>query len=143
MADWWEGLTERQRKFCETYSRNGGNALAAAREAGYAKPNPQGSQNLDKPRIREALEKLRESTTNSAIMTREERQALWSEIARDKAEQTKDRLKAAELLGKSQADFIERVHVTGEVKFKALADQDLDAEIAALTARLGILESPR
>lgn len=143
MADWWEGLTERQRKFCEAYSHNGGNGAAAAREAGYLNPEVQASRLISSVKVRGALEKLRTETTSSAIMTREERQAMWSEIARDRAEQTKDRLKAAELLGKSQADFVERVHVTGEVKFKTLADQDLDAEIAALTARLGILESPR
>ena len=141
MADWFEGLTEKQRRFCEAFSANGGNALNAGREAGYANPESQSSRLLENVRICKALEDLRKSSTSSAIMTREERQSMWSQIARDKAEQTKDRLKAAELLGKSQADFIERVHVTGEVKFKALADQDLDAEIAALGARLGILES--
>lgn len=143
MSDWFEGLTERQRKFCEAYSQNGGNALNAGREAGYASPESQSSRLLENVRIREALEKLRESNTSSAIMTREERQKMWSEIARASDQMTKDRLKASELLGKSQADFIDRVHVTGEVKFKALADQDLDAEIAALSARLGILEAPR
>ena len=114
MADWFDGLTERQRRFCEAYSANGGNALDAARTAGYAKPHPQGTENMQKPAIINALAKLRESTTNAAIMTREERQAMWSQIARDTAEQTKDRLKAAELLGKSQADFIDRKEITGK-----------------------------
>jgi phage terminase small subunit len=114
MADWFEGLTERQRKFCEAYSSNGGNAFAAAREAGYKHPAPSSAETLKSPKIIQALEKLRESRTSSAIMTREERQEFWSQIARDKAQATRDRLKAAELLGKSQADFIDRKEITGK-----------------------------
>jgi len=33
---------------------------------------------------------------------------IWSDIARDDEEKTGDRLRATELLGKSQGDFIER-----------------------------------
>lgn len=112
---WHKGLTEKQRRFCEIYAANGGNAMAAARQAGYSQPQVQGRQNLEKALIKEALETLRQETTNSAIATREERQAFWSRVMRgeetepgDAPPAMKDRLKAAELLGKSQADFIER-----------------------------------
>lgn len=109
MGAWHDGLTERQRKFCEAYAQNGGNALAAARAAGYKKPKYQGSENLEKPGIIDALEALRQATTSAAIATRYERQSFWSTVLRNGAEETKDRLKASELLGRSQADFIERV----------------------------------
>lgn len=112
-SDWHEGLTERQRRFCEAYSSNGGNALDAARQAGYKRPDPQGAENLGKPSIRSAIERLRLATTNAAIMTREQRQAFWSLVARSKDEDMKDRLKASELLGKSQGDFINRTEITG------------------------------
>ena len=111
---WFEGLTERQRKFCEAYSANGGNALAAARDAGYKQPVPQSAENLENPKIRAALEKLRTETTSSAIATREERQSFWTQAMRDEARELKDRLKASELLGKSQADFIDRKEITGK-----------------------------
>ena len=140
VVEWFEGLSPKQRTFCEAYASNGGNATAAARDAGYQHPGSQGAETLKKLSVRQALEKLREATTKSAIMTREERQQMWSEIARDRAEMTKDRLKAAELLGRSQADFIERVQVEGEIKFRALPDDELDAELAALAARVGALE---
>ncbi|MBE0434205.1 MAG: terminase small subunit [Methylomicrobium sp.] len=111
--DWFDGLTEKQRRFCEEYSANGGNATGAAKEAGYKKPNVEGARSLENASIRVALEALRLSRTSTAIATREERQSFWTQIMRDRSEQTKDRLKAAELLGKSQADFIERRELTG------------------------------
>jgi phage terminase small subunit len=76
MTPWHEGLTELQRRFCEVYAANGGNAMAAASEAGYRKPRQQGSENLEKPGIIAALSRLREATTSAAIATREERQSL-------------------------------------------------------------------
>ncbi len=112
-SDWHEGLTERQRRFCEAYSSNGGNGLDAARQAGYKRPDPQGAENLGKPSIKAAIEKLRLATTNAAIMTRQERQAFWTQVARSKDQDMKDRLKASELLGKSQGDFINRTEITG------------------------------
>jgi phage terminase small subunit len=115
MSDWHDGLTEKQRRFCEAYSANGGNALAAAREAGYKKPNPQGAENLAKPIIRDAIDRLRLSHTNSAIATREERQTFWTNMLRDPNVAERDRLRASELLGKSQADFIDRVDATTRI----------------------------
>ena len=112
-SDWHDGLTERQRRFCEAYSSNGGNALDAARQAGYKAAKQQGAENMEKPVIRVALEKLRLATTNAAIMTRQERQAFWTLVARSKDQDMKDRLKASELLGKSQGDFINRTEITG------------------------------
>ena len=112
-SDWHEGLTERQRRFCEAYSSNGGNALDAARKAGYKRPDPQGAENLGKPSIKAAIEKLRTATTSAAIMTREQRQEFWTQVARSKDQDMKDRLKASELLGRSQGDFISRTEITG------------------------------
>ena len=111
--NWAEGLTPMQRRFCEVYSANGGNALDAARTAQYAHPEKQASRLLDNVGVRAALEKLRESTTNAAIATREERQAFWSKVLRDSEIDMKDRLKASELLGKAQTDFINKTEVTG------------------------------
>ncbi len=113
--NWHAGLTEKQRRFCEAYSSNGGNALAAATVAGYKKPHPQGAENLQKPTVRKAIESLRLTTTSSAIMTRRERQELWSAMIRDKSIPTMARLRASELLGKSQGDFIDRQELSGGI----------------------------
>ncbi len=113
LDSWHAGLTEKQRRFCETYSSNGGNALAAATVAGYSKPHPQGAENLQKPTVRKAIEALRLTTTSTAIMTREERQRLWSAMIRDRSIPTMARLRASELLGRSQGDFLERTEISG------------------------------
>lgn len=110
---WHNGLTERRRKFCEAYAANGGNATKAAELAGFRKPEPEGSRLLRNAKVLSALEALREGMTTDAIANREERQSFWTALMRDPNEQTKDRLKASELLGKSQADFIERKEISG------------------------------
>ncbi len=115
---WHQGLTERQRRFCEAYAATG-NATEAARQAGYRKPDPQGAENLGKPRIVEALETLRQETTAAAAADREERQAFWTSVMRGEPDADgtrptiRDRLRASELLGKAQGDFLERREVTG------------------------------
>ena len=133
---WWDGLTERQRAFCEAYVENGGNAADAARKAGYKNPHPQGVQTLRLVTVRSALEKMRRSTTNAAIASREERQSFWSSVLRDQNIDMKDRLKASDLLGKSQADFITRTEVSGP------AGGPIKIDLAALTDdQLAALES--
>lgn len=111
--EWYEGLTEKRRCFCEAYASNGGNSAAAARAAGYKQPEPQGSRLIRLPVVAAALERLRETETRTSIATRQERQEFWSSVARDPEEQMKYRLKAAEMLGRSQADFVDRKEITG------------------------------
>ncbi len=119
MSDWWEGLSERQRLFCEAFAENGGNALQAAKSAGYSRPDPEGARQLGKARIVEAIERLRTDKTTSAIATREERQAFWTAIMRgDEPGEMKDRLKASELLGRSQGDFLDRIESTNKIIIK-------------------------
>ncbi len=130
--NWWDGLTEKQRKFCEAFAGNGGNALQAATVAGYKQPIPQSNENLNKPVIQKALEELRKSTTNSAIMTREERQMMWTEFAKDKSMTPTERMKASELLGKSQADFIDRTEISGKLEISPVRNilDELDGKAA-------------
>jgi phage terminase small subunit len=116
---WFDGLTERQRRFVEVYSSNGGNALDAARVAGYRQPHPQGAENMQKPTVRAAIEALREETTTNSILTREARQKYWSRIIRGeeldsdgKPPAIRDRLRASELLAKSQGDFLDRTEIS-------------------------------
>lgn len=112
-ANWWDGLTSRQRLFCEAFAANGGNALQAATEANYSRPDPEGARLLGNARIRKAIDRMREAETESKIATRQERQMFWTSVMRgeDPTADIKERLKASELLGKSQADFLDRVRV--------------------------------
>lgn len=89
-----------------------GNATKAARLAGYAKSTAekQASRLLGKVGVQQAIA---ERTQNDpAVWTREERQRFWTAVASGAGRFAKaplrDRLKASELLGRSQADFIDR-----------------------------------
>lgn len=89
-----------------------GNATKAARIAKYsaATARAQGSRLLTKVNIQRAIA---ERTQNDpAVWTRQERQAFWTAIASGSGAfhqaSLRDRLKASELLGRSQADFVER-----------------------------------
>lgn len=117
------GLTEKQRRFVEAYMGvAAGNATEAARVAGYDGDDVTlasvGYENLRKPQIRAAVD---ERIDNDAlVMTRFDRQRLWTRIAQgkemdgDQPPAMRDRLKASELLGKSQLDFVERVEHVGK-----------------------------
>lgn len=105
-------LTAKQQRFVDAYD---GNATKAAIAAGYSEKTAYsaGQRLLKNVGIRTAIQERENRRIQPLIMTREERQTMWSEIARDKGERTQDRLKASELLGKSEADFVERQEISG------------------------------
>lgn len=99
-------ITPKQTLFIEYYN---GNASEAARLAGY-KGNMDtlkqvGSENLAKPYIMAEIKKRENKKINKAIATREQRQQFWSDIMNTRKEPILARLRASELLGKSEADF--------------------------------------
>jgi hypothetical protein len=107
-----ERLSERERRFVEYFmGEAAGNATQAARLAGYSAKSArhQASRLLTKRNILGAIAARREN--DPQIMTRIERQQLWSDMARARGEfkhaTIDERRKASELLGKSQADFVE------------------------------------
>ena len=105
-------LTAKQQRFVDAYD---GNATKAAIAAGYSEKTAYsaGQRLLKNDEILTAIQERENRRIQPLIMTREERQTMWSEIARDKGERTQDRLKASELLGKSEADFVERQEISG------------------------------
>lgn len=109
-------LTEKQRKFVEAYmGKANGNATEAARIAGYSGSESvlavTGFENLRKPNIAAAIEERQ--SNDPLIASREDRQRFWTQVMLDDAQDMKDRLKASEILGKSQADFVERREISG------------------------------
>lgn len=106
------GLSPKQQAFIEHYAACG-NATEAARLAGYRKPHPQGAENLLKPTVQAAIEALTESSKQQRIATAVERQEFLTTMMRGEIEgEPKDRIKACELLGKMQGDFIEKQEVS-------------------------------
>lgn len=63
---------------------------------------------IQEPKIIKAIENRDMVENSDTIMDRQERKEMWSEIARSDLEYTKDRIKASELLGKSECDFSEK-----------------------------------
>ncbi len=108
-------LTSKQQKFVESYV---GNATEAARSAGYLQPHSQGSRLLENVEILKAIEARERKPRELRIATREERQHLWTEIMFDPQQRMVDRLKASELLGKSNADFSDKLIHQGEKEVK-------------------------
>lgn len=133
-------ITEKQRRFANAYmGEAAGNATEAARLAGYGGSESAlgkiGFDNLRNPKITKIIEEL--SRNDPLVATREERQRFWSAAMRGKeadgteAENIRwqDRIKASELLGKSQADFVERKEVTGKnggpIELSEMSDEEL------------------
>lgn len=121
-------MTPKQQAFVEHYAACG-NATEAARQAGYSAGRARviGSENLTKPAIQTALAALTEKVSSERIADAKERQEFWTAAMRGKDKyrkeedgegegegiEMKDRLKASELLGRAQLDFVERREVTG------------------------------
>jgi phage terminase small subunit len=107
-------LNRRQELFCQAFAA-GGNAAAAAREAGYSVKAADriGERLLRNVEIAARIKALSEENDAKLIATSRERQQLWTAIMRDTRLEPKDRLKASELLGKAQGDFLERVALSG------------------------------
>jgi phage terminase small subunit len=100
---------------------------AAARDAGYSKSyaNRQAKQLLDNPQVLKYLLEVNQKAAAPEVATIKERRMWWSKVMRGeletpsakrkrvKAIELKLRLKASELLGRSQGDFVHRHEVTG------------------------------
>lgn len=103
-------LTEKQRRFVEAYmGAAAGNATEAAMAAKYANPAQAGSRLLRNAKILEAIKARVDA--DPAVKTREQRQQFWTETMDDTAVAMKERLRASELLAKSQGDFVQRHEV--------------------------------
>lgn len=107
-------FTPKQQKFIEAYA---GNGVEACRAAGYSETGIRVTAHrlLTNPNIRAAIEKRNEGPQMQRIMSRVERQALWTRIAlgEEAGADMKDRLKATELLGRSEADFTDKLNLSG------------------------------
>ena len=128
-------MTERQKRFCEEYLIDCNGTQAAIR-AGYSEKTATkiAAENLTKPDIREYIdEKLAEMSSQRTADAREVMEYLTSVMRGEHKEQVlrlvgngtqkidsmnvteKDRLKAAELIGKRYGLFKESVDVNGVV----------------------------
>ena len=123
------GLTIKQNAFVEAYA---GNIEEAADIAGLSyqycrrmmMDATKGNIEFSALAVQTAIKNRRLKRDNSVIMSREARQRLWTQLAEDDYEDNASRLRASELLGKSEGDFID---LKADVTPQSLAD------IAAIT----------
>ena len=123
-------LTPQQRRFCEAYAR-GATATDAYKEAGYtctrASARTRSSALLGKPTIQAELRRLREATEDAAILTIKEAQSILTEIARNPAEETAHRIKAATEVAKMRGGYVEKQQVEQDITIRVVTD-DYDGE---------------
>ena len=110
-------LTLKQRLFVEAYTGEArGNATQAARLAGYRGNDKTlaqvGKENLRKPTIANAIKPRLEDLVGTVVLGRVELQSLWTKWALDESATKNERVRATELLARSQGLFIEKREVT-------------------------------
>ena len=139
-------MTAKQRRFCEEYVKDM-NGTAAAKRAGYsAKTAMQiAGQLMDRPHIRSYVDELVGNIRSNNIAEAEEVMAFLSAVMRGeeveeiplgigmgnqelvkKGISGKDRVKAAELLGKRYALFTDKVAVDGAVPIVISGSDELE-----------------
>ena len=109
-------LTEKQKRFIDFYVETA-NATEACRLAGYKGKNLEvvGSQNLTK--LKEYIQERLSKKEDARIASQDEVLRTITEVMRNDLAADKDRLKAAELMGKRYAIFTEKIEVSGEIGF--------------------------
>lgn len=139
-------MTAKQKRFCDEYLTDM-NATQAAIRAGYSVKTAKqiGTENLAKPVIRGYIEERMEKMEKSLVADAEEvmcyltsvlrGKSLSSVLARnefgadrvmEKPPDEKERLKAAELLGKAHMIFTDKVDVGGTIPVVIAGDDSLE-----------------
>lgn len=126
-------MNVRQQKFCDYYLQSG-NATEAAIKAGYSKKTAYsiGQRLLKNVEIEKYLSEHQQKAHNSRIATAEEVLEFLSGTMRNEEIGRKERLKAAELLGKRYALFEDRretdnqTPVNIEINIEDCRDEDND-----------------
>lgn len=134
-------LTAKQSTFIDAYlGKAKMNAAQAARIAGYKHPETQGAENLRK--LRPYISKTMNERHSNAIATQKEVQEFFTSVLRGEVKEevvssnglvlevpasTKDRLKAAECMGRAYGMFTERKEISGTMDINiGVGDYDDD-----------------
>lgn len=121
-------LSLRQRRFVEAYTGEAqGVGSEAARIAGFKGVHKQVAFKLmHMPHVRAAIDEI--CLQDGLVASREQRRAWLVKVISGEIEgETRDRVRAMELLQKSSGDFVTQVQVTGAITHQAQAPLRLDA----------------
>ena len=104
------------------------NATQAAIRAGYSPKTAYsiGQRLLKNVEVSKAINSAMNERKSALIANRSERQEFWTHVMRDNDTDMKQRLKASELLAKSECDFVERHEITtSDYDLSKLNEQEL------------------
>lgn len=133
-----EGISEQMRRFALAYD---GNGKASAISVGVSPKTAatRACEWLKHPEVQALISRRNEGELKAAvevvgskIKSKTERQAWWSGVMDDVTQPMAVRLKASELLGKSEGDFLDRVETTHALALPKGLTVD---ELRALAAR--------
>ena len=117
-------LNAKRRRFVIAYCGEAkGNATAAAEIAGYAHPHSQGSRLLKIVEVAEAVDELHEA--DPLVASGEQIREFWTKVMVDAGEDTKDRIRASELLAKSRGMFVTKSKLSGTLSVAVSFDDDV------------------
>lgn len=116
-------LSIRQAKFVQEFIKHGV-AERAAIEAGYSRntAHAQTTRLLANAKVKAEIDRISRKVESTAIADAVERKEFWTAVLRNGASDMKDRLKASELLGKTDGDFLDRVESSGELVVRVVRD---------------------
>ena len=131
-------LTIKQQLYVDaiTIGETVGNKVQSALAAGYTTKSAQQAcrQLSGNIRVKTAIDAKLAQIRAESVATRRERQEFWTKTYKDENIPMSDRLRASELLGKSEADFIDK-HIlqTNEPKLEPRPEEKAAlAEVAAI-----------
>ena len=118
VTDMNKGLTERQKAYCRERAK-GKSRAQAWEDAGYSTRYDRDMRNRNAYNmehygnqaelIQAEIERLRKQAEDGAILDRQQRQALLSEIALNNEEKSDNRLRAMDILNRMGGDYTDRV----------------------------------
>lgn len=113
-------LTPKQKAFADLYIQSG-NASQAAISAGYSKKTATciGYENLTKPYIADYIKKQNKVIESKRIANMKEVKEFWTNVLRSDENDVKDRLKASELIAKTNGAFLDKTEFSGSVDIGA------------------------
>lgn len=111
-------LTGKQTAFKDEYCRNSQNGTAAARIAGYKGNTNQLGQRahelVNNSKVKDEIDKQLAEIKAENIANRQQRQQFWTSMMSDENASNGDKLRASELLGRSEADFTDNIKRTDD-----------------------------
>lgn len=142
MTDEKTGLTHKELSLADAYLNNGFNELKAYESSEYsqnctiATKRANTTKTLKKPHVKAYIAQKIQEIKDNTVASRIQRQEFWTRIMNGKLDgvnvSVADRLKASELLGRSEADFTDNTNLTDITQQRELAKSEkVEAELIA------------